>query len=88
MKYDLVVVGAGPAGMMAAGRAGEMGAKVLLLEKNQNPGVKLLITGKGRCNITNNTFESREMVKQYGSKGAFLFSSLHLFSVEDTINFL
>ena len=52
-KYDVIVVGAGAAGMMAAGRAAEKGAKVLLIEKMSQPGRKLRITGKGRCNLTN-----------------------------------
>ncbi len=52
--YDLIVIGGGPAGMMAAGRAAERGKKVLLLEKNPGLGKKLLITGGGRCNVTNN----------------------------------
>ena len=53
MIRDVIVIGAGPAGMMAAGRAAERGRDVLLLEKNDIPGKKLLISGKGRCNITN-----------------------------------
>lgn len=53
-KYDVIVIGAGPAGLLAAGRAAEQGAKVLVLEKMYSEGRKLLITGKGRCNITNN----------------------------------
>jgi predicted flavoprotein YhiN len=52
-QYDVIVVGAGPAGLLAAGRAAELGAKVLVLEKMYAPGRKLLITGKGRCNVTN-----------------------------------
>jgi len=52
-KYDVVVIGAGPAGLLAAGCAAELGAKVLLLEKMEKPARKLRITGKGRCNITN-----------------------------------
>ena len=55
-KFDIVVIGGGPAGMMAAGRAAEMGAKVVLIEKNPSLGRKLLITGKGRCNITQAQF--------------------------------
>ena len=51
--YDIVVIGGGPAGMMAAGTAAERGAFVALIEKNQKNGRKLLITGKGRCNVTN-----------------------------------
>ncbi|MCC6503593.1 MAG: NAD(P)/FAD-dependent oxidoreductase, partial [Deltaproteobacteria bacterium] len=61
MKYDVVIIGGGPAGMIAAGRAGESGAKALLLEKNSSLGIKLLITGHGRCNITNKTDSPREM---------------------------
>lgn len=57
-KYDLVVVGAGPAGLIAAGRASELGARVLLVEKMKSAGRKLLITGKGRCNISNDAHQS------------------------------
>ncbi|HEY9123591.1 MAG TPA: NAD(P)/FAD-dependent oxidoreductase [Bacteroidales bacterium] len=52
-KYDIIVIGGGAAGLLAAGRAAELGAKVLIIEKMERPGRKLLITGKGRCNITN-----------------------------------
>lgn len=86
MQYDLIVIGGGPAGLMAAGYAGEHGAKVLLLEKNKQLGVKLLLTGKERCNLTNN-IETREMVKSFGPKGKFLFSALSYFNSSDTINF-
>ena len=51
--FDVLIIGGGPAGMIAAGRAAELGARVLLLEKNSNLGKKLLITGGGRCNILN-----------------------------------
>ena len=54
MKFDGVVVGGGPAGMMAALTAASNGQRVLLLERNDRLGKKLLITGKGRCNVTNN----------------------------------
>ncbi len=63
--YDVVVIGGGPAGMMAAGRAAERGRSVLLLEKNQGLGKKLLITGGGRCNVTNNKTEIRTMLSKY-----------------------
>ena len=86
-KYDVVVIGGGPAGMMAAGKAAEKGGRVLLLEKNKELGVKLMCTGKGRCNITNNTRDTNELVKQYGKNGKFLYSALNNFGVEDVINF-
>ena len=87
MKYDVIVIGGGPAGMLAAGRAGERGARVLLLEKNRRLGTKLLITGKGRCNITNNLDEKKQMVEKFGKMGKFLFSSLNIFGVSDVVNF-
>lgn len=87
MKYDLIVIGGGPAGMMAAGRAGELGARVLLLEKNKSLGLKLLITGKGRCNITNDTDDERQLIEKFGPHGKFLFSSLHRFGVRAVMDF-
>lgn len=86
-NYDVIVIGGGPAGMMAAGRAGELGARVLLLEKNPNLGVKLLITGKERCNITNDIDNTKDLVAFYGDKGKFLFSSIHKFGVKDIKDF-
>ena len=71
---------------MAAGYAGENGAKVLILEKNKQLGVKLLLTGKERCNLTNN-ISVRDMVKAFGPHGKFLFSALSKFEASDTINF-
>lgn len=85
--YDIIVVGGGPAGMMAAGRAAELGARVALLEKNEKLGKKLLITGGGRCNITNAEFDVRKLVGKYGPKGKALFSSFSRFGVEDTLAF-
>ena len=70
-KYDVVVIGAGAAGLIAACRAAELGAKVLLLEKMERAGRKLLITGKGRCNITNEASMS-EFFKHIYPNGRFL----------------
>ncbi len=86
MTYDLIIIGGGPAGMMAGGRAGELGARVLLLEKNSRLGVKLLSTGKERCNLTNDV-PAKEIIKQFGDKGKFLFSALAGFDSADTIEF-
>ena len=87
MKYDVVVIGGGPAGMMSAGRAGELGSRVFLVEKNRNLGTKLLITGKGRCNVTNKTDDLKEMTNKFGKNGKFLFSSFYKFGINDVIEF-
>lgn len=72
--WDVIVIGGGPAGMMAAATAGARGKRVLLLEKNHSLGKKLLITGGGRCNVTNNKPNIRTMQAQYKGAGKFLFS--------------
>lgn len=78
----IIVVGAGPAGMMAAIKAAENGARVVLLEKMARPGRKMLITGKGRCNITN-VAEKQELIKNIPGNGRFLYSSLKACDNED-----
>ena len=86
-KADVVVIGGGPAGMMAAGRAAERGCSVLLLEKNKTLGKKLLITGGGRCNLTNNIFDTRAMLAKYKGSDQFLFSAFFQFGVKDMLKF-
>jgi len=83
----IVVIGGGAAGMMAAGRAGELGAKVLLIEKNKKLGCKLLITGKGRCNVTNNG-DLDTFIQSYHGKGRFLYSALNHFFHDDLTELL
>ncbi|MGD9807893.1 MAG: NAD(P)/FAD-dependent oxidoreductase [Deferribacterales bacterium] len=85
--YDVVVIGGGPAGLMAAGTASENGAKVLLIEKMGSVGRKLLISGKGRCNITNTITNTKEFVTHFGKTGKFLYQAFNAFSSADTINF-
>ena len=85
--WDVVVIGGGPAGMMAAGRAGELGRSVLLLEKNSSLGKKLLISGGGRCNLTNNRPNVRAMLAKYKGNPKFLFSTFSQFNADDAINF-
>lgn len=86
-KWDVIVIGAGPAGMIAAGRAGERGKKVLLLEKNLKPGEKLLITGGGRCNLTNNKPEISTLINSYKDKPKALYSLFSRFDVTQTLDF-
>jgi predicted Rossmann fold flavoprotein len=87
MKYDVVVIGGGPAGMMAAGRAGQLGRAVLLLEKNKELGIKLLMTGKDRCNVTHYTEEINELIDVYGKNGKFLYSAFSKFDNLAVMNF-
>jgi predicted Rossmann fold flavoprotein len=86
-KFNVVVIGGGPAGMMAALQAAKQGAKVLLVEKNKTLGNKLLLTGKGRCNLTQIDLDQRGFVEKIEENGRFLFSSLAAFGPEEVINF-
>lgn len=83
----LIVVGAGPAGLIAAGTAAGYGIPTLLLEKMDRPGRKLRITGKGRCNLTNQT-DVRDFISHFGKNGAFLYQSFSRFFVSDLVQFL
>jgi predicted Rossmann fold flavoprotein len=82
--WDVVVVGAGAAGLLAATRAAERGRRTLLLEKNRKPGVKILMSGGTRCNITHAT-DNRGIVEAFGPPGRFLHSALAALSVEETV---
>lgn len=85
--YDLIVIGGGASGLMAAGIAAEAGKSVLILEKNAELGKKLKITGGGRCNITNATFDTRVFLKNFGDAMPFLFSPFAQFDVQATFDF-
>jgi len=84
LKYDVIVVGGGPAGMIAAGTAASKGKRTMLAEKNEKLGKKLFITGKGRCNITN-TADFDEFMKNIPKNSKFFFSSFNSFSNNDLI---
>src|SRR6266478_3619766 len=85
-QWDAVVVGAGAAGLVAAFCAAERGKRTLLLEKNKRAGIKILMSGGTRCNITQAT-DNRGIVAAYGPPGKFLHSALAAFGVEQTIAF-
>lgn len=84
--YDITVVGAGPAGMMAAIRAGQLGKNVILIERNDMLGKKLKITGSSRCNITN-TASLNEFMEKLGKNGAFFRSAFATFSNRRLMSF-
>ena len=84
--WDVVVIGAGAAGLMAATHAAERRKRVVLVEKNRKPGVKILMSGGTRCNITH-ACDNRGIVEAYGTQGKFLHSALAAFSVQDTVAF-
>ena len=86
MKTDVIVIGGGASGLMAALFAARQGASVLLMDKNAKLGRKLRITGKGRCNLTNDC-EVREVLNHIPGDGRFLYSALTAFSPKDTISF-
>ena len=87
MAKKVVVIGAGPAGMMASIAAANAGAEVTLIERNPRPGRKLSITGKGRCNVTN-ACEMREFLTHVTSDPRFLYSTLSAFSCSDVMQFV
>ena len=86
MIYDGIVIGGGPAGMFAAITAAELGQKVLLLEANNRLGKKLLITGKGRCNVTN-ACSAEEVLRNVPRNGRFLYSAMDAFPPERIMAF-
>ena len=86
-KASIIVVGGGAGGMMAAGRSAEKGAHVILFEKTHQPGQKILISGKARCNLTN-AKDMDDFICMYGPNGRFLYRTFHHFFREDLIAFL
>lgn len=85
--WDVVVIGGGPAGMMAAIQASKKGLRVLLLEKNSRLGEKLLITGGGRCNVTNEEYDNKKLLAKYKEAESFLYSPFSQFAVLDALEF-
>jgi len=85
-KYDIAIIGAGPAGMMAAIQSARNNLRVVLLEKNEKLGKKLLLTGGRRCNLTNAEFDLKKLVENYNN-GEFLFHAFSVFGPKQTIEF-
>ena len=85
--YDVIVIGGGASGMMAAGVAASRGKRVLLIEKNKRLGEKLRITGGGRCNITNDERDIHALLSNYKSGKDFLYSPFSMFGVKETFEF-
>jgi len=86
MKYDVVIVGAGAAGLLSAAMCAENGLKTAVIEKNEKTGRKLRITGKGRCNLTNDC-TPEDVIAAVIKNGRFLYSALYTFSPADTMRF-
>src|SRR5437868_3905722 len=84
--WDTIVVVAGAAGLLAAARAAELGRRTLLLEKNRKAGVKILMSGGTRCNITHDC-DVRGIVEAFGKNGKFLHSALAQFTPQDVVQF-
>ena len=86
-KDSIIIVGGGAAGLMAAGTAASLGKKVVVLEKHATNGKKLLIAGKGRCNITNACDDVETLIANTPGNGSFLYSSFYTFSNQSIIDF-
>ena len=86
MIYDAVIIGGGASGLFLGANLSQMGKKVLIIEHSEKCGRKLLITGKGRCNVTNDC-SAEEVMKNIPRNPRFMYSALDKFSPEDTINF-
>lgn len=85
-EFDVIVIGAGAAGMLAAGQCAEYGRKTAVIERNEKPGRKLAITGKGRCNLTNNT-DCDTVLKNIPRNPRFLYGALSMLSPADVMEF-
>ena len=87
MKTSLLVIGGGAAGLMAAGTASNEGVETIVLERNERPARKVMITGKGRCNVTNNCASLQELIQNVPRNGRFLYGAFSRFMPSDVMDF-
>ncbi|PKN02664.1 aminoacetone oxidase family FAD-binding enzyme [Candidatus Dojkabacteria bacterium HGW-Dojkabacteria-1] len=87
MTYDTIIIGGGAAGLIAGVECKRLGQSFLIIERNPRPGKKLVITGKGRCNVTNHNTNLDDLVSKYQRNGKFLYGAFSRFSVEDTMKY-
>ena len=87
MRTSLLVIGGGAAGLLAAGTASNQGVETLVLERNERPARKLMITGKGRCNVTNNCSSLQDLIANVPRNGRFLYGAFSRFMPSDVIDF-
>ena len=87
MKTSLLVIGGGAAGLMAAGTAADEGVETIVLERNERPARKVMITGKGRCNVTNNCASLQELIQNVPRNGRFLYGAFSRFMPSDVMDF-
>ena len=85
--WDIIIIGGGASGLMAAAVASARSLSVLVLEKNNSLGEKLKITGGGRCNITNNEPDIHKLLAIYGEGEPYLYSPFSIFGVKDTFKY-
>ena len=86
-RFDTLIIGGGPAGLIAAIRASSLGQSTAILEKNASLGEKLLLSGKGRCNFTNGEDDINAFISRYGENGKFLYSAFSKFGPRETMVF-
>jgi predicted Rossmann fold flavoprotein len=87
MQYDTIIIGGGAAGLMAALECKRLGKSFLVIERNPRPGKKIVLTGKGRCNVTTHNLDLDDLISKYPRNGKFLYGAFSRFTVEDTLKY-
>lgn len=87
MIYDTIIIGGGAAGLMAAVECKRLGQSFLIIERNPRPGKKIVLTGKGRCNVTTYNLDLDDLISKYPRNGKFLYGAFSRFTVQDTLDY-